>query len=194
MSSISTQKPKVAKIALNYGLIFGLILIVEFVTGYLLGAQATKEKSYAVIMGIFNYIILPFTFAFLAGKKFKELNGGYITFGESIKVGVAVAVIAAIISGIFSGIFNVLVPEYMEETLKKAEEEMAKNPQMKAADVKMAMKMTKAFMQPYIVIPIAIVINAFIGLINSLVVGAIIKKENPYGDLPQDNINNIGDE
>nr|WP_322626130.1 DUF4199 domain-containing protein [uncultured Flavobacterium sp.] len=194
MSSISTQKPKVGKIALNYGLIFGAILIVEFVIGYVLGAQMQKEKSYAIVISLINYIALPFTFAFLAGKKFKELNGGYITFGEAIKLGVAVAVIAALVSGIFSAIFNIIIPEYMEDTLKRAEEEMAKNPQMKAADIKMAMKFTRMFMEPYIVIPIAIVMNAFVGLINSLVVGAIIKKENPFGDMPQENINNIGDE
>jgi hypothetical protein len=48
-------------------------------------------------------------------------------------------------------------------------------------------------MKPYITFPFTIMFYAFVGLIYSLIVGAIIKKENPYGNTPSD-VNNIGAE
>ncbi len=50
---------------------------------------------------------------------------------------------------------------------------------MNAEGLKIALKMTEVFMRPYVLIPISILINAFMGLIMSLIVGAIVKKENP---------------
>ena len=40
-------------------------------------------------------------------------------------------------------------------------------------------KMTEFFMKPYITIPFSILMFALIGLIWSLLVGAIVKKDNP---------------
>jgi len=66
---------------------------------------------------------------------------------------------------------------------------------MTAESLKMAVEMTEVFMRPYILIPFSILISAIIGLIFSLIIGAIVKKENPYGDFsPSQELNNVGSE
>jgi hypothetical protein len=43
----------------------------------------------------------------------------------------------------------------------------------------MALSMTEKMMSPFVIVPITIVMYAFIGLIYSLIIGAILKKERP---------------
>jgi len=50
---------------------------------------------------------------------------------------------------------------------------------MPEEQVEMALSWTKKIMSPAIGIPVTIVMYAFLGLIYSLIIGAITKKENP---------------
>ena len=53
------------------------------------------------------------------------------------------------------------------------------NPNITAEQLKMSMKFVKTFMEPYVAIPFSIVMYSVIGLIHSLIVGAIVKKDKP---------------
>ena len=101
-------------------------------------------------------------------------------FGECLKIGVLICVLAALIYGVFGAIFNALVPEFMEEILRKSRNVMMEqNPSMTQEQVDMAISWTEKFMNPLISIPFTLLMYAFIGLIYSLIVGAIVKKDSP---------------
>lgn len=177
-----TEKTSLAKSTLPYGIIFGVILVLEFVVSYTLGLNAMENKGVGVLMSVSNYLILPFLFIFLACNNYKnKINKGYITFGQTIKGGVAVCAMAALISGVVTSIIYVILPEAKEQILEQTKISLASQPGMTTETVKAALKMTEVFMAPYILIPVSILMFTFIGLLISLIVGAIIKKENPYG-------------
>ena len=64
---------------------------------------------------------------------------------------------------------------------KVADMMVEKNPEMTQEQIEMSISMMKKFSNPAIAIPATIVMYAFIGLIYSLIIGAIIKKEPNQG-------------
>lgn len=190
------NKPSLAKSTLPYGIIYGSIILLEFVISYALGLNSAENKSIGILMGLLNYLILPLLFIFLACNNYKnKINGGYITFGESLKAGVSVSVISALISSIGTSLIYLLVPDSKSQILEQTKISLASQPTMTAEGLKMALEMTEVFMRPYILIPFSILVSAIMGLIFSLIIGAIVKKENPYGDFtPAEESNNTGSE
>lgn len=180
---ITTQAPvTTAKAAINYGIVFGIIMILEFIITYALDIQPQENKWMGIINGVLNNLILPVLFIVLACNYFKKFNGGYISLGQAIKAGVAVTVIAAVVFSVFNIIFNLIFPEYMAEAIEKMKQaQLMMNPDMSAEQMKMALAVSETFMKPYVALPIAVLMFAFIGLIYSLIIGAIVKKENPGG-------------
>lgn len=168
-----------AKSSLIYGLLFGVIMVLEFVIGYVMNIDPQTNKGYGITINVLNFLILPLSFIFLGCNNFKtNLNSGFVSFGECLKIGVTICVIAALISSVFMGVFGMIFPEYFEQMLSKMRIIMAeKSPQMTSEQIDMAISMTKKFMSPIFAIPITIVMYAFIGLIYSLIVGAIVKKD-----------------
>lgn len=170
-----------SKSAMQYGVFFGLIMILELVISYVFNIDATTNKSYGIVINFLNFLILPILFIYFGCVNYRDkINNGYISFGECLKIGVLICVLAALVYGIFGAIFNALVPEFMEEILRKSRVVMMEqNPNMTQEQVDMAISWTEKFMNPLISIPIAILMYAFIGLIYSLIVGAIVKKDSP---------------
>jgi len=170
-----------SKSAVQYGVLFGLIMIVEFVISYVLNIDPTTNKAYGIVVNLINFLVLPIALILVGCNNFKnKINSGFISFGEAIKIGVVICVIGALVYGIFSAVFNTIFPEFMEEILRKTRDVMVQqNPEMSEEQLEMALSWTKKFMSPAIAIPITIVMYAFIGLIYSLIIGAIVKKERP---------------
>jgi uncharacterized Tic20 family protein len=196
MSETTVVKPvKTGKAAVNYGIMFGAIMILEFIIAYAADIDPTENAWVGVVNGVLNNLILPVLFIALAINFFKKANGGYIKLGEALKTGVGVVVIGAAMFAIFNIIFNLILPEAQAEMLDKMRAAQLKtNPNMTSEQLKMSMKIVEVFMKPYVALPFTIMFYAFIGLIYSLIIGAIVKKENPFGDIQPNEVNNIGAE
>ncbi|MEE1897155.1 DUF4199 family protein [Flavobacterium rakeshii] len=174
------QKTSLAKSTLPYGIIFGIIMILEYVVSYTMGLTAQNSPSMGTIMFFANNIIMPFIFILLACNNFKKnLNEGYISFGQCIKGGVAVCVVAGLLFAVFNSVFYLIIPEAKDEMLEQTKIALAQNPNMTAELMKQSIEMTKLFMKPYVSIPFSILMFSFVGLIISLIVGAFVKKDNP---------------
>jgi hypothetical protein len=53
------------------------------------------------------------------------------------------------------------------------------NPNITSKDMEMGIEMMKKFSNPLIVLPVTLAMYSFIGLLYSLIVGAIVKNQNP---------------
>jgi hypothetical protein len=176
-----TETISPGKSSVNFGVTFGIIMILQFVIMYVLNINPQESPAIGVIVNILNYLILPFALIYFAANNYKtKINQGFISIGETIKVGLTVCAIAALIYGVFYLIFDFIVPEFKEELLLKIQEITVKqNPSLTSEQLKMSMKFVKIFMNPYIVVPFTIIMYCVIGLIHSLIVGVIIKKNKP---------------
>lgn len=176
-----TETISPGKSAINYGVPFGIIMILQFVIMYVLDINPQESPMAGVIINVLNYLILPFVIIYLAANNFKtKFNHGFISMGETIKIGLTVCAIAALMYGIFYLIFDFIFPEFKEELFHKIEEITVKQtPNITAEQLKMSMKFVKIFMNPYIVVPFTIIMYCVIGLVHSLIVGVIVKKDKP---------------
>ncbi|HEX8016997.1 MAG TPA: DUF4199 domain-containing protein, partial [Flavobacterium sp.] len=110
----------------------------------------------------------------------KNIKNGFISLSECLKTGISITVLAAVIYAAFNVIFNFIFPDFINEMLDITKSEMiTKNPQMTAKELEMGLGMVKKFMNPFIVFPVTIVMYALIGLIYSLIIGAIVKNDKP---------------
>jgi Protein of unknown function (DUF4199) len=175
------EKTNPGKSAIQFGILFGVIMILELVISYVLDIDPTTNKNFGIILNLLNFLILPVSLIWFGCQNYKiKLNNGFISLGECLKIGVFICVIASVIYSVFAAGFNLLIPEYMEDVLKKMRTMMLKeSPDMKAEQVDMAIGMIKKFSNPIISIPITILMYSFFGMIFSLIIGAITKNEKP---------------
>ncbi|MBP4141738.1 DUF4199 domain-containing protein [Flavobacterium sp. I-SCBP12n] len=175
------KKISPAKSGLQYGVLFGVIMVLEFVIMYIIGMKALVGTSAGLIVNIANYLILPFVFIYIGCNNYKKnINNGFISFGECLKTGVSITFIAALIYAIFSIIFNLIFPEFIDEMISISRSEMIKTtPNITSEQLELGLGMIKKFMNPYIVFPATLAMYSFFGLIYSLIVGAFVKNQNP---------------
>ncbi|MBF4518844.1 DUF4199 domain-containing protein [Flavobacterium sp. ANB] len=170
-----------AKSGTMYGVLFGVIMVLEFVIMYVIGMKSLVNTSVGVIVNVANYLVLPLIFIYLGCNHYKkEINNGFISFSECLKTGVSITVIAGLIYAIFSVIFNFIFPDFINEMLEITRDQMiAKNPNITAKELELGLGMVKKFMSPFIVLPVTLVMFALIGLIYSLIIGGIVKNDKP---------------
>ena len=175
------QKMSPSKSALQYGALFGILMVLEFVIVYVMDVDSISNPAAGIVINTMNYLVFPVSIITISCMNYKKnLNNGFISFGECLKIGVTICLIAGLIYGVFSAVFNMIFPEFIEDLMKKTRQVMLKqNPSMTSAQAEMAISMTKKFMSPAIVIPATIAMYSFIGLIYSLIIGAFVKNDNP---------------
>lgn len=173
------NKTSASKSGLQFALLFGVIMILEFIIGYVMNIDPQTNKIYGVTISVLNYFILPFALIYAACNNYKmKLNGGFISFGQCLKIGVSLCVVGGLIYALFAAAFAMAFPEYFDEIFRKMQSIMLKdNPQLTQEQAEMSVSMMKKFSNPVFSIPITIVMFAFIGLVHSLIVGAIVKKD-----------------
>lgn len=174
------QRPNLAKSITPYGVIFGAIMILELVVMYTLKPDPIENGWIGTLNNTLNFVVFTTLFIVLACNNFKKANGGYIKFGQCLKIGVGVCALAALIYAVFYFIFSLIFPEFIPEMLEQVKiVTIHSNPQMSSEQLKMSLSIIETTMQPYFAGPITIAMYSFFGLIISLIVGAIVKKDNP---------------
>lgn len=170
------EKQKSTQIMLNYGIIQGLLMVVFAVILYALDMQFQA--------GILSFVIslaISIAILVLAYKQFKSVNEGFMSLGEAIKIGMGIALIAALISVIYQFVYQQFIdPDYIERLIEYQQQQMVENnPEMTQEQVQMANDMTRKFSGVWTTSAIILIAGLFFGLIYSLIVGAVMKKERP---------------
>ncbi|HET8886260.1 MAG TPA: DUF4199 domain-containing protein [Salinimicrobium sp.] len=173
---MENQQVSPGKFAVNYGLILGLVIVLISVIMYVTGMQLE-----GVQWPIYLYYLIFLGFIFYAVSQFKKQNNGFLSIGESIKVGVVVAVISALVFGVYNIIFNYVIdPEFTSQVMDVTREKMLENPNMTEEIVDQSMEWVEMFSSPWIMTAYWLALSAFFGLLYSLIAGAIMKQK-PHG-------------
>ena len=173
---MENQKASIKKIALNYGIIWGLLTIVLSVISYVTDTYFERPwwltvAGIAIMVGVIVYGL----------KAYKFENEGFLSVSESLKVGLAISLIAAIIGTIYNYIFmTVIEPEFVTQSLDLAREQMvSQNPDMTQEQMDMAMGISEKMMTPMIMSAMGIIFTLFLGFITSLIAGLVMKVNRP---------------
>ena len=158
-------------IILNYGLILGIAGILVNLVIYAMGMHLNPHWSVSLLQGA-----LLIGFIIVAIKKYKEANGGFLSWGQGVKVGVGVAIVAGLIGVIYSYLFmNFIEPEFMTQMMEVQNQKML-DQGMTEEQIEAANEMSKNFQSPGIIAAFAIIGSAIGGFVVSAIAAAIMKK------------------
>jgi hypothetical protein len=165
------NKASSKSIIVNYGLILGVIGVLISLILYATG-NSLKLNWVNGVAGFAAMIVI----ITLGIKKFKAGNGGYLTFGQGVKIGMFIALLSAVVSIIYNFIFlNFIEPDFMNQVLE-VQRAAWEEANMTQDQIEGAESMFKTFSSPVITSLFAIVGAAFFGFIISAIASAIMKK------------------
>ncbi len=157
------------QIGKKYGLIYGLVATLVAVAPLILDAT--------VPFGWLLNIVIAFVMFALAGKEFKSLNGGLMTFGQGFKINI----IAAAIAGAMRGLVNYIYVKFVDTTvMDRAWEAIQEQWEAQGVDPDQMGAManiTKQMLVPEVGLLVGIVVMMLGGLIWGAITAAIVKKE-----------------
>lgn len=173
---METPQPSVKKIALNYGVLWGLGTIAIGVITYVTNTYMDRPW-WSSVLG-FAIMILAIVFGL---KAFIKDNGGYMSLGESLKTGMAITLVAMIIGAIWTYLFiTVIEVDFIDKIVENAQTQMIeRQPDMSQEQMDAAMEVTRNFTQPWIIVTFSVIGTLFLGFITSLIAGLIMKRTNP---------------
>ena len=79
-----------AKSGITLGVLFGLIMVLQFVITFIVGIEKLAGSSFGIIINMLNYLILPILFIYLGCTNYKKLKNGFVSFSECLKIGVSI--------------------------------------------------------------------------------------------------------
>src|SRR5690625_1032123 len=170
-------KKEYQKLALIFGLIYGLMGVVLSVTLYMMDRHL-DQPAWAHILKI----IIGASIVFYAIFQYRKKLNGFINVEQAIKLGVAVSLIAGIVEATSNYIYlsQIEKPEAKEkmlvETKKQFEEQY---PDSSEEKIEEGVGTTKKFMEPVTRGAFGTMWMVFIGLIYSLIAGLILQRHKP---------------
>lgn len=167
------NQPSTARVALKWGLILGVVSIIYssilFVTDNI-GNQSLGYLAYA-------FSIVAIT---LAMREFKTLNSGYMGYGEGVGLGTLTAAISAFLSSLFSVFYMTIIDTgIMTRMADKAREDMEARGNLSDEQIDQSMAIMAKFQSPVILFIVGIIFATLLGLVFSLVIAAIIRRNKP---------------
>lgn len=156
---------------LNYGLYLGVATVIIELVKYAMGVHLDPHWAFAVLGGALFIGLIIFGI-----KKYKEANGGFLTWGQGVKIGVGIAIVAALIGTIYNYVFmNFIEPEFMSQMMEIQNQKLV-DQGMNQEQIEAANEMSKAFQSPLLIAAFGIIGSAIGGFVVSAIAAAIMKK------------------
>jgi hypothetical protein len=163
-----------SKAGMTYGVYLGLISIVFTLITYLAGVLIEDYVSWISF-------VISLAFVIWAMINFRDKqNGGFLSFKEGVGLGFMTFLIGGIVSSIFTFVlFKFIEPGLIEQIVQRSiEEALQKSPEVEG-NLDMVEKWTRMFVNPAVMAIMGVVMAAIGGIIISLILAAILKKERP---------------
>ena len=161
------EQPSTARIALKWGVIFAIIIIIYSIVLHMTGLWKNPFLTFISFI-----ILLPGVI--LAVREYKLLNEGYLNFGDGLGTGALMAAVAGLIAAVFNYIYVTLIytniSGQMLEIQRKRLEAQGFSPERVEEFLQYS-----SFMTPGMMLMITWFTYIFFGFIWSLIVSVIQK-------------------
>jgi hypothetical protein len=115
---MESQKTNSYKLAMTYGLYFGLISIILSVIIWATNFMEYLGLFGSVLLGFLQLVLLVFLLIYFTRLYRNNELGGKITFGQAFVFGVLIVVFSTVISSLYSYIFNKFIdPDYAQRII-----------------------------------------------------------------------------
>ena len=155
----------------NNGVFLGITSVLVSVIVYATGNHLTQHWSISLIS-----IALVIGFVLYGIKQFKQANGGFMSWGQGVKIGVGIAVLAGLIGAIYQYVFMTIIePDFMTQMMEIQNQKFSDGG-MTEEQIEAANEMGKSFRSPLMIMAVSIIGSAILGFIISAITSAIMKK------------------
>ena len=172
---MENEKMSAGRVALNYGLILGVVFIVYSLILYLVDVPIESLQYFNWVSYVFLIIAMVLGITNYRDK----YAGGLITYGKSFSTGFLIGLYASIIGAIYSFIyFSYINPGIVQEMMDaRIIEMMEQNPNMNDEQLEMAQAWMERFMSPVMMAVMGLIVNVIASLIISLVVSIFTQRK-----------------
>lgn len=169
--------------AVKLGLMYGVVSIIfTLISYYLMPGSIGSLMSLPTILGL----IIMLGFLYMASKRARDANGGYIAFGDALVPPMVVYAIGSFISVLFSYLLINNIDPSLQQTIADATKEitegmwdtmgLTEDQKLEAAE-KMEAEQANQFSLG--TLGLGWLVSQIMGLIISAIIAAIVKKEEP---------------
>lgn len=170
---MENQQSSTKQIMLTYGVYLGLASILINVINYAVG-NIYEPEAWVQIVGIVASVVL----IVLALKQFKFGNGGLMSLGQALKIGVGAALISAVVYIIYMFVFtSAIEPDFfvnMQEV--QYQKVLEQYPNMSDEQLEMTQKNMENFSGIGPTSAMLFIFSIFFGFVISLIAGLIMKR------------------
>ncbi|MCP9763899.1 DUF4199 domain-containing protein [Lacihabitans soyangensis] len=167
------EKVSSARIALKWGLIYGIIGIVYNTVAYNTGLW----KNW--LIGLLAMLILLFGTLYLAFNEYKTLNAGFMTFKEGLGLGMLTVTTGGLLSVLFDNFYRKYIdPSLLEQQIKMITEQY-ESMGLSEAQIDEAVQKIENSAGSGLGFLWGVLGAIFVGFIASLIMSAIMKKDKP---------------
>jgi uncharacterized membrane protein len=167
------EKNVIKNLILTNGILLGLSTIMISVLKYAFSENYLEKTVWDQVVGL----ILIVLFIYFGINSFKKTNNNSLSIRQAIKIGLGITLIFALVNIVYLYVFmTVIEPNFKEQVIEMQIKEMEK-----ANSTVSQIKTSVGFMKEYFVsitLFVTVLFSLFTGLITSLIIGAILKKDN----------------
>lgn len=164
----------------RHGLLAGLVLIVVGLIIHMAGLvdYTGQSSSGSWISNIATWGVMVAAIVMAVRQHRDQELGGFITFGRSFYTGFIVSLLIGLISAIWGYVFFAFVePGLIDTMMEVSREQMIDQQGMSESDADQAMSYMTWMMNPAALSMFAAVGSLVAGMIFSLIIGAVMKRE-----------------
>ena len=166
------EKVSTARVALKYGIITAVVVIVYTTILNLVGLGQNQGATSVAFLFLIGGLIL-------AMREYRTQNGGFMSFGEGLGLGTLLSAIVGLLGSTFSLFYLQFIDNtILQQSLEKARDDMERRG-LDDAQIEQALEMTEKFMSPGFLFIIGVLAYVFFGFIFSLIVAAVMRRNKP---------------
>ena len=162
------EKPSTARIALKWGILVAVLIIIYTVALYISGLFKTPALSW-----------IPFAFLLfgivMSLREFKLINNNFISFSEGLGLGVLMSAVCAIIASMFNYVYINFIDTTILQQMRELQIEQLEQQGLSSEQIDQAMEIASRYATPGLTFLFSMIVYVICGFIFSLVVSAIIK-------------------
>ncbi len=169
MESTNTPVVTPSSVGMRYGLLTGLVSVIISFGLYALQLEQNSYLRFITTLVLIVGIVL-------AQREYKQLNGGFMSYGEGLTIGALVSIIVGLLGAAFVYVYTTFIdPETMTRAMDKARADMEAKGTMSDAQIDQAMSFSAKFTSGPILLVFVILGTLFMGFLVSLIASAFVK-------------------
>ncbi|GAB2619401.1 hypothetical protein GCM10027035_14530 [Emticicia sediminis] len=166
------EKPSTARIALKWGIISAIMIIIYTVALYITGYFKTPSLSWIPFILLLIGIVMSL-------REFKLMNNNFLGFSEGLGLGTLTSAVCGLAASIFNYIYITFIDTTIIQQMREMQIEQLEQQGLSSEQIDQAMEIATRFATPGLTFLFSIIGYILFGFVFSLIVSAIIKNSKP---------------